>query len=140
MTAIPAPQNQKLVRFFLLTECFQSLSNERNGLVPGDLLPASLSSPSFSSQWMPNSVRIIEHLKAGLTFRTEPAFVNGVVFYPFEFDRPVIDRANPETTAAGALKADAGGPLFIIRHPFPIFRKGMEELIGQSHPKGCGTD
>jgi hypothetical protein len=108
MASIPASPNHEMVWFSFLTKDFQSLSHESNRLVPGDLLPIPFTPLSLSSQWMPNSIGIIEDLKPSLTFRAESTPVDGIIFYSLQFDRPMIDRSDSKATTTWALEADTG--------------------------------
>jgi hypothetical protein len=89
---------------------------------------------------MPDSIWIIEDLKAGLPLRTESALVDGIILYPFQFDRPVIDRSNLKAASAGTLQTDARGPILLVRNPFSFFGKGMEEVFRQGRSEGCRSN
>jgi hypothetical protein len=78
---------------------------------------------------MADSIWIIKDLKAGLPLWTESAFVDWIIFYSFQLDRPVIDRSDSKATPAGALQADTRGPILLIRNPFSFLGQGMEEFI-----------
>jgi hypothetical protein len=86
---------------------------------------------------MADSIRIIKNLEAGLTLWTKSAFVDGIIFYSFQLNRPVIDRSDSKAASAGTLKADTRRPILLVRNPFSFFGKGMEKFFRQGHSEGC---
>jgi hypothetical protein len=91
MAAVPPPHHHEVMGSPLLSERFQSFSDEANRLVPRNLFPFPISSLALSFQRMSDSVWIIKGLKTGLAFRTEATSIDRVILDPLKLDRPLID-------------------------------------------------
>jgi hypothetical protein len=91
-----------------LTKALQPFDNNVDPFLPGDVFPTPFSSLSFSLQGMANSIRIIENLEPSLTFWAESAFVDRVILYSIQLNRPLVDRSDSKPATAGALETDTG--------------------------------
>jgi hypothetical protein len=100
------------MRFPLRTEIPEGIGYLAKDLIPGDRFPTILPSLSHPLEGGPDTIGVVQTLKACNSLRTQGPAIHRVERISGDIHNPTIDGPGKDSAASHALGTDRGDPLF----------------------------